>query len=89
MLRMIINLEEQLAKATTAEQVATACTVWLQQIEEERQNVAGLRVAAVERMRADGLTIRQIANKLSLSRWVVQSLLRGMRSIACTPPQTP
>lgn len=86
---MLINLEEQLAKATTAEEVATACTTWLQQIEAERQNVANLRIAAVERMRADGMTIRQIAAKLDLSRWVVQSLLRGMRSIACTPPQRP
>lgn len=86
---MTINLDQELKKATTAEEVAQACTIWLQEIEAERTNVAGLRLAAVVRMREEGLSLRAIAQKLGLSRWVVQALLKGARSAACTPPNTP
>ena len=86
---MAINLQQELNKATTAEDVAHACTVWLQEIEAERTNVAGLRQAAVLTMREEGLSVRAIAQKLQLSRWVVQALLKGPRSAACTPPNTP
>jgi predicted transposase YdaD len=86
---MAIDLDQELKKATTAEDVAHACTVWLQEVEAERTNVAGLRLAAVLKMREEGLSIRSIAQKLGLSRWVVQALLKGARSAACTPPNTP
>jgi len=86
---MTIDLQQELKKATTAEDVAHACTVWLQEVETERMNVAGLRQAAVITMREEGLSVRAIAQKLQLSRWVVQALLKGPRSAACTPPNTP
>ncbi len=86
---MTIDLQQELKKATTAEDVAHACTVWLQEVETERLNVAGLRQAAVITMREEGLSVRAIAQKLQLSRWVVQALLKGARSAACTPPNTP
>jgi DNA-binding NarL/FixJ family response regulator len=86
---MAIDLQQELKKAQTEEEVANACTIWLQQVEAERTNVAGLRQAAVLTMREEGLSVRAIAQKLDLSRWVVQALLKGARSEACTPPNTP